>query len=206
MNTKKQPTKEQLQQLYQLMSFFHPIGKGVERYLAKTVYCCKVAKGDYLQKSGEIGSNLYFIEKGAVRGFIKEDKKEITTWFAVESEIVSTITSFLLQVVTPEYVQAIEDCEMLVISYADLEKLYQQNPSFNIVGRKITELYYALSERRAYITRLHNAEKKYNLFLESYPHLAKRVKLIYIASFLGITIGTLSRVRAKGSVRKKTEV
>lgn len=204
MSTKKQPTKEQLQQLYQLFSYFHPsdIGKGVEKYLAKTVFCHSITKGDYLQRSGEISKNLYFIEKGAVRGFIKEDKKEITTWFAVESEIVSTITSFLMQIATPENVQAIEDCELLGLSFADLEKLYQQYPSFNVVGRKITELYYAISENRAYITRLHNAERKYNLFLQSYPHIAKRVKLTHIASFLGITIGTLSRVRSKTSPKK----
>jgi CRP-like cAMP-binding protein len=185
--------------------FLHPVGKGVEQYLLKTVYRCKISKGGYLLRSGQLCKHFYFVNKGLLRGFIKEEKKEITTWFALENELVTALNCFITRTATLENIQAIEDCELLVMSFDDLDKLYLKYPSFNIVGRKIAELYYYLAENRAYIMRLHDAEKKYQLFLQYYSHIANRIKLIYIASFLGITIETLSRVRAKASSQKKVD-
>lgn len=204
MNTRKQPTKEDLIPLWQMLNSFHPVGKGIEQHLLKSIYCCSISKGKHLLRNGEISHSLYFIRKGLLRGFIKEENKEITTWFAMENEMVSGIRSFLLQVETVENIQAVEDCELLAISFSDLTKIYEKYPSFNITGRKITEFHYTSAENRAYITRLHDAEKKYALFLEFYPQLANRVQLSYVASFLGITNETLSRVRAKTSARKKS--
>lgn len=78
-----------------------------------------------------------------------------------------------------------------------MQELYNQYPEFNITGRKILQHYYRDAEARAYIVRLTSAEKKYNHFIEKYNHLANRIPLKYIASYLGITIETLSRVRKK---------
>jgi CRP-like cAMP-binding protein len=202
MHTKKHAAKEELIPLLQMLNTFHPVGKGIELHLMKNVYCRNIPKGGYLLRGGEICDSLYFIKKGVLRGFIKEGNKEITTWFAIENEMVAAISSFILQVATMENIQAVEDCELLAISFADLNKMYGKYPSFNIVGRKITELHYTYAENRAYIIRLRDAEKKYALFLQFYSHIANRVQLTYIASFLGITIETLSRVRAKSSARK----
>jgi len=201
----KRPSKEELAPLLQVFNSFHPVGKGVEQYLLKNMYCCSVTKGQFLVKSGEICDSIYFIKKGVLRGFIREGDKEITTWITIENEIVAAIGSFILQRPTLENMQAIEDCEMIGIKFTDLDKLYLQYPSFNIIGRKITELYYVYAENRAYITRLHDAEKKYELFLQFYAHFVNRVPLKYIASFLGMTIETLSRVRAKMLHHKRSE-
>jgi len=204
MNPRKQPAREDLIPLWQMLNSFHPVGKGIELHLLKSIYCSSIPKGKYLLRNGEVSESLYFIRKGLMRGFIKEENKEITTWFAMENEMVSGIRSFLLQVETVENIQAVEDSELFAISYADLNKIYEKYPSFNITGRKITEFHYTSAENRAYITRLHDAERKYALFQEFYPQLVNRVQLTYVASFLGITIETLSRVRAKTSARKKT--
>lgn len=206
MSATRPPAKAELQPLLDLFNTIHPIGKRVEIFLQKNMYCCSVKKGDLLVKGGEVCDSIYFIKKGVLRGFITEDKKEITTWLTVENEVVATITGFLLQKPTMENIQAIEDCDMLGIKWVDLNRLYMQYPSFNIVGRKITEQYYMYAENRAYITRLHDAGKKYELFMQLYAHLLNRVPLKYIASFLGITIETLSRVRARGSARSKRPV
>lgn len=199
----RHPTKEELAPLLQVFNSFHPVGKGVEQYLLKNMYCCSVTKGRLLVKSGERCDSIYFVKKGVLRGFIEEGDKEITTWLTMENEIVAAIGSFLLQTPTPENMQAIEDCELMGIKFTNLDRLYLQHPSFNIVGRKITELYYVYAENRSYITRLHDAQKKYELFLQFYPHFINRIPLKYIASFLGMTIETLSRVRGKILRRKK---
>lgn len=156
-------------------------------------------------RDGEICENIYFIKKGLLRGFIQEEDRETTIWFAAENELTATIRSFLLQIATVENIQAVEDCELLSISFSALNKLYQKYPSFNRIGRKITEYHYISADNRAYITRLQNAEKKYGLFLEFYSNLANRLQVTYVASFLGITIETLSRIRTRSSTRKKSK-
>lgn len=203
MSPVQRPTTAELQAVIDLFNKLHPIGKRVAIYLQKNIYCCTVKKGELLVKSGEVCDSIYFIKKGVLRGFITEQGKEVTTWLTVENEIVSTITGFLLQKPTTESIQAIEDCELLAIKFVDLDRLYMKYPSFNIVGRKITEQYYMYAEQRAYITRLHDAEKKYELLMQLYAHFLNRIPLKYIASFLGITIETLSRVRAKANTRNR---
>ena len=91
---------------------------------------------------------------------------------------------------------------MLALTLADLERLYEQHPEFNIVSRKLLQQYYSDAEGRAFIARLTNAETKYKQFLIRYSHFANRIPLTYIASFLGITLETLSRVRRKLSTKK----
>ncbi|HVK49166.1 MAG TPA: Crp/Fnr family transcriptional regulator [Pseudobacter sp.] len=197
------PSKTELKPLLDLFNSLHPIGERTENYLLKNLYCCKLNKNDFIVQSGEICDSIYFIRKGVLRGFITENGKEITTWLTVENEIVAAITGFLLQKPTMENIQAIEDCELIGIRFEDLHRLYMKYPSFNIVGRMITEQYYVFAEQRAYITRLHDAEKKYELLMEYYSHYLNRIPLKYIASFLGITIETLSRVRAKAQTKSK---
>ena len=101
-----------------------------------------------------------------------------------------------------ENMQAIENCELLALTYADYLNLYVKFPEFNIVARKILQKYYQDAEGRAYIARLTKAENKYRAFITSYGHLANRIPLKYIASFLGITLETLSRVRKRISLKK----
>ena len=153
-------------------------------------------------EEGQVCEHIYFIKKGVVRGFIREGKKEITTWITAEGEMVSSILTFEVKGSSIENMQAIEDCEMLALTLADLQNLYDQFPEFNIVSRKLLQQYYSDAERRAFIARLTNAETKYKQFLTRYSHFANRIPLTYIASFLGITLETLSRVRRKLSTKK----
>lgn len=203
--TPRRPNVTELNPVLEMFNALHPVGKRVAIYLQKNVYCIDVKKGELLVKSGEICDSIYFIRTGVLRGFIEEDGKEVTTWLTVENEIVATITGFLLQKPTMENIQAIEDCELFAIRFEDLDRLYLKYPSFNIIGRKITERYYVYAEQRAYITRLHDAEKKYELLMELYAHFLNRIPLKYLASFLGITIETLSRVRSKAQSRSKSK-
>lgn len=195
----KRPTKEELLPLLQLFNSLHPIGKRIEQYILKTAYRCSLVKGKFLLKNGEHCDSVYFIKKGLLRGFIKENDREITTWFALENELVAAIRTFALNTPAKENIQALEDCEMFAMKVTDLNNLYLKYPSFNIIGRKVMELYYVLAENRTYIIRMHEAEQKYELFLQLYAHIATRIPLTHIASFLGITVETLSRVRSKAS-------
>ena len=184
------------------LNYFYPLSEGIKDYFRRHTYSCSFHKGKLLLKAGEVCEHIYFIKKGAVRGFIKDGTKDITTWITAENEVVSSISSLDIREPAQENMQAIENCEMLALTYADFQDLYVKFPEFNIVARKLLQKYYQDAERRAFIARVTKAEKKYRLFLTRYGHLANRIPLKYIASFLGITLETLSRVRKKLSVKK----
>ena len=185
-----------------ILNYFHPVSEGIVKFLKEHAYSVFFNKGELLLEAGQVCEHIYFIKKGVVRGFIKEGKKDITTWITAEGEMVSSILSFEVKGSAIENMQAIEDCEMLALTLVDLEKLYEQFPEFNIVGRKLLQQYYSDAEGRAFIARLSSAETKYKQFLTRYSHFANRIPLTYVASFLGITLETLSRVRRKLSTKK----
>lgn len=185
-----------------VLNSFHPLSVGIEFFLKTHLYERSFRKGKLLLKAGDVCETIYFIKKGAVRGFIRSGKKDITTWITAENELVASIYAQDTMEPAIENMQAIEDCEMLALNYSDLEELYQQFPEFNIVIRKLLQKYYRDAEGRAFIARLTNAESKYQYFNTHHNHLVNRIPLKYVASFLGITLETLSRVRKKISTGK----
>jgi len=185
-----------------ILNYFHPVSDGIVKFLKEHAYLVFFSKGELLLEEGQVCEHIYFVRKGVVRGFIREGKKDITTWITAEGEMVSSILSFERKGSSIENMQAIEDSEMLALTLVDLEKLYEQFPEFNIVSRKLLQQYYSDAEGRAFIARLTNAETRYKQFLTRYSHFANRIPLTYIASFLGMTLETLSRVRRKLSTKK----
>ena len=188
--------------LMTILNYFHPLSEKVVKFFREHAYSVSFNKGELLLEAGQVCQHIYFIKKGVVRGFIREGKREITTWITAEGEMVSSILRFEEKGSAIENMQAIEDSEMLAMTLADLQDLYEQFPEFNIVSRKLLQQYYSDAETRAFIARLTNAETKYKQFLARYSHLGNRIPLTYIASFLGITLETLSRVRRKLSMKK----
>ena len=187
---------EDVMPVIMLFRSIYPISVESEHFLKDHIFKIRLSKGKNLHKAGDICNNLYFLVQGAMRCFIKEGTRDSTTWITVEGELVAPIYSFINQVPTFENVQAIEECDLLGMSHLNLQKMYSLFPEFNIVARVIFEKYYSDAEIRALIPRLKNAEIKYEYFLSTYNHLSNRIQLKYIASFLGIKLETLSRVRA----------
>jgi CRP-like cAMP-binding protein len=185
--------------LLRVLGQFYPLTPKMEAYLKEHVTSMTVRKRKLLLKEGAPCEYIYFIVKGAIRGFIREGQKDITTWINPENYLISSIFSLNGKSPAIENIQALENCELLMMPVADLERLYEEQPEFNLVARKILQSYYGDCERRAFIARLTKAENKYRRFLLYYQHLSNRIPLKYIASFLGMTLETLSRVRKKFS-------
>ncbi len=185
--------------LLTVLGRLHPVSPSIALYLRDHITTLSVRKRKLLLREEGICQHVYFIKKGAVRGFTREGHKEITTWINVENQLVSSIFGLNNKEPSTENIQALENCELLIMTYDDLEKLYEQIPESNVLARKLLQVYYADAERRAFIARLTKAENKYRHYLINHQHLANRIPLKYIASYLGMTLETLSRVRKKFS-------
>ena len=177
----------------------HPLSPEIESFLKERVKAWPVKKRKLILKEGALCDHIYFIIKGAVRGYIREGQKDITTWITVENELVTSIFGLNERSPAIENIQALENCDLLVMTYGDLQELYERYPQANMVARVLLQRYYADAEKRAFIARLTKAENKYQHFLLRHRHLVNRIPLKYIASYLGMTLETLSRIRKKFS-------
>lgn len=196
-------TSVNIDSLANWLSNFYALQEPVLNFLRKNITLVSFKTGDLILKAGEHCNDVYFIKTGVIRGFVVDGKKEITTWISSDNELITSISSFGIDEPAIENLQALEPCEMLLISNNSMNVLYEIFPEFNIISRKLLEQYYRDAEKRALVVRLTNAETKYRFFLDHYPHLSNRIQLQYIASFLGITMETLSRVRRKISFTYK---
>ncbi|RNL56087.1 Crp/Fnr family transcriptional regulator [Pedobacter jejuensis] len=183
--------------LISVFKHFHPLTDEIETRINQHTFPVSFKKNKFIVSPVDRNKFLYLIVKGVVRGYIKDGKTEITTWIAKENEIVGTIRNLWLEGDSEEYLQALEDVELIAIPHVLSDYLYENYAEANIVGRKMMELYYRSAEERAYLCRISSAEKRYKRFLVSFPELITRVSLKHIASFLAIRLETLSRIRAK---------
>lgn len=196
------PDKATLSSLLKYLNTFHPISIESAGYIKKHIIEYRLKKGDLLQRSGSICPCVYFVIKGALRGYIIDNKKKVTTWITCENQLVSSIRSLLLQVPTPENIDALEPCSLFGLRLTDLQHLYDTYPEWNILGRKISEYYYTFAEDRAFICRLSNTTERYNYFIATNGHLINRIPQMYIASYLGMTEVNLSRIRSRLAKKK----
>ncbi|TWI80565.1 CRP-like cAMP-binding protein [Lacibacter cauensis] len=187
--------------IFYVLNNLHPQPSFVSAYFQQHLEAVTYTKGSLLLEAGSMNEFVYFIEKGIVRGFIRDAGKDITTWISCENEFVTSISGLVYNAPALESIETIEHCSLYRMPVAALDKLYSEYPEFNITARILYQRYYGDAERRAFIARLSAAEDRYRFFLDYYAHLANRVPLKFIASFLGITVETLSRVRKKLSIQ-----
>jgi CRP-like cAMP-binding protein len=154
-------------------------------------------KGDHLVTEGKLCRYLYFIERGALRGYYNLDGKEITYWFGFEGDFVTSFHSFITHQPAVENVQLLEDTVVWAISKESLSSLLNEYHEVERLVRIIYEKYYLRLEERFVNAQFKSASERYKELLLQAPHFIERVPLGFIASYLGISQETLSRVRSK---------
>ena len=183
--------------LVDFINRIHPLTEEIMEFMSSRTTFKKVSKGKFLLKPGDYCKDYYYIHKGILRSYINYEEREITIWINPEGEITTSIRSIAGSRISDEYIQVIENAELVVIPFEAMQELYERFPEMNKVGRMLLEEYYAASEERVFIARLPNAQARYQHFINSRPELLNRIPLKYVASYLGITLETLSRLRAK---------
>jgi len=184
-----------MEQLIVFLNSIHELSPATIDYLYENVIRMETPKKHFVLTQGHICKNIYFVEKGLLRCYYEKDEKEISSWFMLEGDVVVSVVSFFNQTESLENIQALEDSILYYLGYKELQFLYDKFPEFNFVGRILTEKYYQLSEQRLYSIRMQRAHDRYHILLEQFPQFILRVPSKYLASYLGITEETLSRIR-----------
>ncbi len=156
----------------------------------------QLKKDEYFSEAGKIARQVAFINEGILRVCYYDIKgEEITKYFIDENNFVVDLDSFNNKIPSSEYVQAVTDCKLIVFSSEDLKELSLTIIPWDGIISKITAK--ALIEKVARISPMlsEDAKVRYLNFLEKFPQLANRIPLSILASYLGITQSSLSRIR-----------
>jgi CRP-like cAMP-binding protein len=153
-------------------------------------------KNEFLLREGNVCRFLYFLQKGAARGYYLLDGKEITHWFAFEDDFVTSFFSFITRQPAVENIQMLEGSVLWSISKDTLAQLFNQFHDIERLVRIVTEKYYIRLEERFVNAHFKTASERYENLLQQAPHILERVPLGHIASYLGISPETLSRTRS----------
>jgi CRP-like cAMP-binding protein len=138
----------------------------------------------------------YFVIKGAVRSYYLKDGLEVNTWFALENDMVGSLHNFK-NYPSRETIELIENSTLISINLKQVKPLMFSNIQIANFINAIIEDYALFLEDKIYFSQMMSAIDKYLILLDKEPQLFQRIPLTYIASFLGISRETLSRLRAK---------
>lgn len=153
-------------------------------------------KNEIILNEGKISNEYFLIKKGLFRSFVIDYKgNEITTDFFSPNDILIEVASLFLRIPSKETIQTLTDCEVYKINFNDFQKLYSTIEGFTEWGRTWMSQQLFIAKHRAVNMHTQSASQRYLELMNQNPQIIKEVPLKYIASYLGITDTSLSRIR-----------
>lgn len=154
------------------------------------------AKGDYFAEAGKVSKHIAFVNRGSFRTYYYNQKgDEITACFRTENNLLSSYTSFILQEPSQLFITSLEESELILLDYDSLQELYSKILNWQIIGRITAEREYINMEQYASVLNTETAKQKYLRLQDEQPQVFLKSNLEHIASYLGVTRRTLSRIR-----------
>lgn len=182
--------------LIQFIQQVFPMSPAKVEQLVEQFSPMQIERNTYILKAGKVCNTSHFIEKGIVRSYIYDlGGSEVTTAFYLKNDFASDQLSFFKRNPAKEYLQAITDCETWYITYENMQANFHALPEFREFGRLNIISYYGDLKSRMLSMLQETAEQRYSNLLHSRPEIFQNVPLKYIASYLGITDTSLSRIR-----------
>jgi CRP-like cAMP-binding protein len=186
--------KSELQET--LKSFFPNLEEESLNALMKHSSYLKSTKSTKLISEGKRHNYFYLIIKGGVKSYYSKGSREVCMWFAFENEAIGTITTYE-GLPSKETVELLQDSELIRFEIEKIKKLSQTDISVIHLLNNLVIEHTLCIEERLYQLNFMSSKKRYNKILETTPELLQRVSLTDIASFLGISRETLSRIRSE---------
>jgi CRP-like cAMP-binding protein len=179
-----------------------PIGAAQAEDIANVFVPKAIGKQDFLLRAGKVSDEYLFLDSGFMRAFAYDtDGNDVTTGFYASGQIVFEVASFFNRTPSQEYIQALTDCQGWCISHQQLNALFHARPEFREFGRAVLVRGYAALKSRMLALITEPAATRYESLLRASPEILQHAPLKTIASYLGITDTSLSRIR-KGPAAK----
>jgi len=192
-----------LDALRQYISGFVSLSNEEFTLLADTLVIRNFDKKELLTNAGEVENYLNFVVKGLVRKYFMKGRTEVITQIAREGEFVNSSASFLSNTPSPYVVETLEPSTFLSITRQQLEKLYEESPRIERLGRiAITHLFLQREEWEHACLRLDTRER-FTHFVKNNPDLVQRVPQKYLASYLNMKPETFSRLKHQRTAARK---
>jgi len=175
----------------------YPLPEASRQLLESHMSEVHLPKGHILLRAGHIEKNIYFIKKGIARAYAYKDNAEITFWFGKEGDTVISMKSYIANLKGYENVELLENCELYELKAEDLKRLFEKDIHIANFGRRFAEWELLKTEERLISRQVRTATERYRELLRNNPDIILRIQLGHIASYLGITQVSLSRIRAE---------
>ena len=157
----------------------------------------QLTKGEFFLEAGKINKHVGFLHKGLVRYFVYKDEEESTFEFTKEGEFIADYQSFNNKTESVQNIQAIEDCEILIINYDNVQTIFNSTKKGNLIGRRIIEHRFDIMVNQLLAIYMQNHEDRYQNFIKHYSNLSQRIPQYLIASYVGVKPESLSRIRRR---------
>jgi CRP-like cAMP-binding protein len=156
-----------------------------------------VKKGGFILRQDEVCKRSYWIQHGIARKYYLHNGKEITTELYFENDIAISFDSYCLQMSGREFIQVLTDTTLSETDFAAFEKAKLRFPQLAKLDLMMTEYYAMWLEDRLFQFHTMDATTRYQKLTDEHPHIIQNIPLTFIASYLGVSLETLSRIRAK---------
>lgn len=184
--------------LLQILGNICPLTFAFQQRLAQQLDHSTAHRNQLLIQPGEIARTLYFVKSGLIRSYaIDENGKEITNCFMSQGELVISVDSFFSQKPAQEYIQVLQPAILQSLSWNQLNSYYADFPEANLIGRILIQKYYILCQQRATFIRNSSYQQRYHALIQQYPQIELQASQQQIASFLGVSRETLSRLKSR---------
>lgn len=190
------------QNLINFIKLTMPMSDNIAREIADNFEPSSLYKNDFLLKEGKTCNEYFFLENGFMRAYTFDTEgNDVTTNFYGRNSIVFEVASYIKRTPSQENIQALTDCFGWKGNYTDLQNLFHTIPEFRGFTRAVlVNSFIALKERTLSMINL-TAEKRYEILLISSKEIIQNVSIKHIASYLGITDTSLSRIRKEIAVK-----
>ena len=184
-------------ELISLFNHIAPLEKHGEQLIRSGFKPLFLEKGTFFLRAGEVNKYIGFLHKGLVRYFVYKNDEESTFEFTKEGEFIADYQSFNNQSESIQNIQAIEDCELLVIKYPEVQNIFNTVKNGNLIGRIILEHRFDVMVNQLLAIYMQDHQERYNRFITQYSDLTQRIPQYMIASFVGVKPESLSRIRRR---------